>query len=813
MRIRLSLIITAVLACHLFLVPPLLTSQLPASISPSAAPEEAEIRAEKQQLTGNVYTLSGNAEIHYGEWILNADEITYDKATGDAKAQGHVVLQGGGHDEYVQASQAEYNIRLESGKFYDVSGSIGLRSGGGRTALVSETPFLFTGKLVEKTGPNHFIVHHGTVTSCELPHPKWLFSSQKVVVEVGGDARLYHSTFKIRGVPVLYFPFATHPVKPYPRESGFLVPTFGHSNLKGTVFGDSFYWAINRSADVTLGAQFFSRRGWSQNLDFRMRPSPTSYIDLNFYGVLDRGVFKASTTVPGTMVKVDEGGQDVRLNAESRFPLNFRGVANIEYLSSYLFRIVFGEVYNQVVNSEVKSTAFLSRNSGAFSYNALVQRYQNFQSTNAGDVVTIHHAPSFQIGSVDQHLGRSPFVWSFDAAADGLARSEPSFRTATLIGRFDLSPRISLPLHWKGWGVRPELTLRDTLYTQEFIPSSTGPGAAVSNLVSRKALEGSVELLPPALERIFGGGAGNHKFKHVIEPRLTYRYLTGVSNFSEILRFDSRDILSNTHEVEYALVQRLFAKGLTDKRDDCQRSQIAVPIAPVTGTIRGATTPWMRSPENPCPKVPETREIIRWELAQKYFLDPEFGGALVNGRRNMLTTTADFTGIAFLTDPRHLSPIISRLNVRTSNRSEAEWDLDYDVKKARISASTAIVSYHLGQFTVGGSDNFLQTPGEIVLSNTQVAPTTLHQFRVLLGYGNPSRRGFNAATNWGFDANAGFLQYMAVQTNYNWNCCGINMEYRRFAIPGVRNENQYRFSFTLANIGAFGNMRRQERLF
>jgi LPS-assembly protein len=29
----------------------------------------------------------------------------------------------------------------------------------------------------------------------------------------------------------------------------------------------------------------------------------------------------------------------------------------------------------------------------------------------------------------------------------------------------------------------------------------------------------------------------------------------------------------------------------------------------------------------------------------------------------------------------------------------------------------------------------------------------------------------------------------------------------------VRNENQYRFSFVLANVGAFGNLRRAERLF
>ena len=45
------------------------------------------------------------------------------------------------------------------------------------------------------------------------------------------------------------------------------------------------------------------------------------------------------------------------------------------------------------------------------------------------------------------------------------------------------------------------------------------------------------------------------------------------------------------------------------------------------------------------------------------------------------------------------------------------------------------------------------------------------------------------------------------------DCCGISFEYRRFALGPVRNENQFRLAFSLANIGTFGNMKQQERLF
>jgi LPS-assembly protein len=59
----------------------------------------------------------------------------------------------------------------------------------------------------------------------------------------------------------------------------------------------------------------------------------------------------------------------------------------------------------------------------------------------------------------------------------------------------------------------------------------------------------------------------------------------------------------------------------------------------------------------------------------------------------------------------------------------------------------------------------------------------------------------------------GLVQYQAVQAGYNWNCCGIAMEYRKFELGTVRNEPGFKFSFTLANIGAAGNLRRNERLF
>jgi LPS-assembly protein len=178
------------------------------------------------------------------------------------------------------------------------------------------------------------------------------------------------------------------------------------------------------------------------------------------------------------------------------------------------------------------------------------------------------------------------------------------------------------------------------------------------------------------------------------------------------------------------------------------------------------------------------------------------------------------TGIAFLTQPTHLSPLISRLRIQTSARSDLEWDIDYDFKQSQINTSTALLNYHFGEVTLGGGDAFLQAASGVV-SQSDVVPgltsatseQSYNQFRVVLGYGHPNKRGFSGAANIGFDANLNALQYGSIQTAYNWDCCGVDLEYRRFALGSVRNENQFRFTFALANIGAFGNLRKQERLF
>lgn len=811
MTLRSRILIAALLFSFPFLSGSGLAQTTPRPAIPLAT-EEVVIEAAQQEKVGDVYHLRGNVVITAHNYVIRADEITYNAATGDIDATGHLVFDGGPHDEHIEASHATYNRNTDSGKFYDVVGSTGARFRGSHVLLTSSNPFSFKGKMVEKDGRDVFIVHDGMVTNCQLESPKWTFQTEKAVVLLGENAKLYHATFHLAYLPIFYFPYTRLPAERIGRQSGFLIPGIGQSSTKGTIIGEAFYWAINRSMDATIGAEYYSSVGWAQHGDFRSRPSENSFFNAHYFGVLDRNSGPTG---------VNQGGEEVRADGAAQLRWGFRGVANIDYLSSYLFRQTFSESFNQAANSETNSVAFASKATNGYFFNAMAARYQNFQSTIPGDSITILHIPSLDLGSVEHPIGSSPVQWSYDTALQGVSRSEPGFQTDPLVGRFDFHPRAALPLHIHGWDVRPEITLDDTYYTQDLMAGS-GIGIPGTEGVNRKAIETAVEIRPPALGRIFEKPVFNHRWKHVIEPRAVYRYVTGVNNFQEIIRFDARDILTNTNELEYSVTNRLYSKSAKEPENCVPEDSVSsempgggpqtIPPSTVTANSEKKT--------GPCSPIAAGHEVFSWELIQKYFIDTTFGGALVPGRQNVFTTTVELTGIAFLLNPRHFSPVVSRMRVQTGSNTDLEWHLDYDPTTGQINASTAYITHHFKDFFVAGSTAYVRVIGETVPAaptpqNPNPAPTPLefNQFRWLVGYGNPNKRGISAATNIGFDVSNQYLQYAAVQSSYNWDCCGVSFEFRRLALGSVRNENQYRFALSLTNIGTFGTLRRQERLF
>ncbi len=774
--------------------------------------DEVLIRGDEQEKNQDIYKARGHVVMRFRTYTLHADELTYDSTTGQVTANGHVVFDGGPHNDHLVGTHATYDVTRDTGVFYDVVGSSGVKVKNKDMFLTSSTPFFFTGKVVDKLGPDRYKVNHGYLTSCQLPKPKWQFNSDTADVEMGDEATMHHATLRIRGVPVFYFPWVQHPTE-FGRQSGFLIPVAGVSNTRGFILGDAFYWAINRSNDATLGASLYSARGWAQHGIFRSIGYNYQF-KAEYFGVIDeKGVPEGQ---PNAGQK--QGGEELRANGSIMLPDEFRGVLSVDYLSSFLFRLAFAQGFTLTsISSEVRNYGFLSKNWNGYALGFQSGLYQSYQSTTPGDVIEIAHIPTLEFSSVERPLNLYNLMYAYDVAAEGLSRNEVGFDTAPVVGRIDAHPYISLPTFLHGWTFRPDAGVRETYYTER-LQSGGGVavGKAISDPINRNVFSMAMDIRPPTLSKIFERKFLGYVMKHTVEPQVVYRYQTGIDNFDEIIRFDQRDILADTNEVEYGVVNRLFAKKTKSNAECFHHPKYELPSQ---GSDFAAKKDKDKTEPGTCDDTHgPAREVITWKIAQKYFFDPTFGGALVPGQRNVFDSTVDFSGIAFLTEPRHFSPIISRLRAQDA-QTDFQWDLDYDPVLHQVNASTLLLGQRLGssgQWYVAGGQTYMREPAETapISGQPSLGISIYNQYRVQLQYGNIGQRGLSTAAAVAVDSRLNYVQTATVQTNYNWDCCGVTFEYSRYAFaPTVSQENSYRFSFSLANIGTFGTIRRLQRLY
>jgi LPS-assembly protein len=788
-----------------------------------------------QTRTGTLYTLDKDVVITYGDRIIKADHIEYDSDTGDVVATGHLEVSGGPNSELIRASHGTFNVQSQTGTFYDVTGSVGLHRSAaprasaigpsgigpapGRVVYDNGNPFLFTGRIVVKKGPQEYDVFDGSVTSCQLPKPDWLLNAALFSID-GDKARAKNSVFHLLNLPLLYLPYVTHPVDPEDRQSGIMIPVLGDSSSKGITFGDEFYLVLGRSMDLTLGSIYYSERGFSEAGTFRYRGLGQNFVTGHFSALQDRGY------TPSGGVYTNQGGQDVTVKARYDLtsgldPGKTRFVVDAEYLSSYIYREAFTDNFNQAVSTDILSYAYGVRNWSGYSASLRVDRYEGLKPAPETDAqaaagvpvtnsqVTIFHIPDLTFDTTDHWRAGTHLVWSLDSSIGGLKRTQPVFTTGG-VGRFDLHPEIALPLEFAGLHIRPSIAVRETLYTRSrqtpFIPGQTPVEA--SGGFNRADFEARLDIRPPVLERSFDSPLVRRVFggeiRHTIEPSMTYRYVGGVSNFAGALRFDDVDIVSDTNELEYGVTQRLFMQPR--KPRPCR-------IAEVADSTDEDTAPDDTPNGKPAPPRCSSREFFSWRLGQKVFFDEHFGGAVFAGRRNILDTTLSFSGVAFLTNARGASPIVSRMRARPSEKLDLEWDFDYDTLQRKFTTNDIFADVHRGNVFAGFSYAGLHAPGRFETNGTPSSTTDFSQMRLLGGYGMPTKAGLSVAANAGIDLKLGTVQYGSLQTSYNWNCCGFSVEYRKYELGSVRNENAYRFNFTLANIGTAGNLRRAERLF
>jgi len=714
--------------------------------------------AGPQRREGNLFIADDTVDIRYGEQRLRADHIEYNDQNSEAFARGHV--QYDYQNEHLEADEAHYNVSTGRGTFLNVRGAVKIERRPNPTLLVTENPLYFEAREVEKFGNDFYIIRQAWITVCDPRHPKWQFYAPRAQVRVDKTMVLVNANFRLFHVPLIWMPYATAPAGAKIRQSGLLVPVAGNSTSKGFVFGDEFYWAPTNWMDTTVGAELLSRRGSAERGRFRAKPWENTSIKYNYFGVIDRE---------------KQGGHEQQFAVQSLLRKNWRFVADVNELSSLTFRLAFADTFGDAINSEVRSSIFLTHNFRGFSLNLASLNDRSFITTNPQTSISLRNAPQARFSSVEQSPWRRlPVYFGFDAFAGALHRDDVLIDTPAMVARTELAPRVSVPIHFGRWlGATTTAAFRTTYYGDSLV---AGTAATATPLLSNRAItrndgEFTLDLRLPTLQRYFGRwpteeSKAGKRYKHTVEPSITYRYVTGIDNFLQLIRFDANTTLSNTNEVEYGVTQRFWFK-------------------------RGDDQP---------------QELVSWSLLQKHYFDPTFGGAIVTGQRNVLETFESISPFAFSFGPRNSSPIVSDFKITPAGRFDTEQLLEYDPQLHKITSIGTLVK-------AKPYKEFFVTVAHFRLQADPILQPLANQVRVLTGYGSETHRGFNVITGVSYDITNSALQNQLVQISYNGKCCGIALEYRRIELGQVRTDNQFRVAFIIANIGTFGNLRHQEKIF
>ena len=883
-------------------------------VSDAAEGETVEVIAERQSKNGDVFLYEGYVNATLGDIRLQADRVTYNSVTGDMVVEGNVIFDQGA-DQRVTARRAEINWATRRGTFWDTTGFTN------RTAT-GEYIF-FTAERVEKTGPDSFELINATVTACEDVVPKWSFSAKRAELKVEDRIKLYNSVFRIKSLPAFVLPYAWIPATSSERKSGFLLPQTGSSNQKGREFKFAYYQTLGQSADITFRNDIYTERGLGFGAQFRARTDEKSYMNLGFFSVKDR-LFGPEGE--------DQGGTAFVADAVQYLPRGWLAVGNVSLVSSLRFRQVFSDDISQVIDPRRESTFYANNNTGNVSFNflaanettRLLRPARDNETTDVTGTdfdIKIRRAPEVNLTFYPKRIFDSlPIYLSVDTTLSALKREEAVdsdivLVTPAAVQRLDFQPKITIPLAtFGGIAVTPSVSVRETFYTSSIDPSATvfdperfasspddprlNPSSPdfdpsitlfdreladpiLPESFSRQYAELAVDVRPPSLEKVFLNEDGSRRFKHVIEPYITYRLIGGVGDdFERVIRFDERDAVANTNEVEYAVVNRFFAerkasefrrrrarrqnnndapdemepvapgrrrerkrdKNKPNKQDSEQTAPEAKPAEEQKlekgeqQEMAKGKTEAEKSDQQPStepaagqqkqPDADETDavaeatnenaptqpyEFLMIKVAQKYFFDRDFGGALTPGRRNQFYPINTLSGFTFGGRARSFSPAHVQVRYRPLASVFADLRMDIGSDDEALRNMTVSAGVSNDKMTLSASYYLSR---RIDLSPNSFEPGTFPGSQVVttFQFGDESR-GLYGGTRIGYDftdrlvsegtVSKGRLRNSRSYIGHQWDCCGVQFNYNTFK-AGLRNESAFSFTFTLAGLGSFG---------
>jgi LPS-assembly protein len=681
-----------------------------------------------EMVSANHWRLTGNVEmtIPPGTFKFFADEADYYIEENRLVAKGNVVFADA--DGRIAADEVAFNMNDGTGTFKNASGSMGLgnavRSSAG--AFPGQDPDVyFYGEVIEKVAARKYRITKGAFTTCVQPTPRWQMTTSSATINLDDYAFARSTVLKVKGFPVLYLPAIYYPIQSDGRATGFLMPTYGASSIRGQALTNGFFWALGRSQDATFVHDWYTKSGWGAGGEYRYVVDSQSRCTVRVYNFS-----QSETTYSETGVTVP-AGQSFQLTgtANQLIGTRFRARGFVDYFSDILTQKLYNQNVYQATQSRRTVEGSLSGNFGVTSTSALFQRTEYLTDRTSSSVygstprVSAAVAPQMLFGrpiyaSVNSDFARIPN----QRLENGVVITDDT------LNKWDLAPMLRAPLSRLTFlSANASASYRTTYYSR-----SRDENNKLTDIpVTRQFLNLRSEIIGPVLTKIWDtpGSATIERRKHVIEPTFAIDYTTDINNQAQVpLLNDASDfIVGGAARVTYGVTNRWFYRS---RPGDGQRSQ--------------------------------TREYLTVNVSETYYTDPD-------------SSLVDTTYVSYSQRPKEvsLSPIAVTARFSPAMGFDTNARVEYDVSGNGLQI-----------FSVGSNINGEVLSGNLSYNRQQPSPTS-----TVTSYmsGSSSLRLAQGkvtglyALSW--DIARGYVVSQTLAGQYMAQCCGFTMEAQIFNYP------------------------------
>lgn len=490
------------------------------------AEEPLKVTADRLEMLNETDMVmgKGNVDVNHENMHLKADRIKMNSKTGKGVASGNVLMED--ESSKITGDKLYFDVNSKKGEIFNAKGD-----------LASE--YFFTGKRVKKEGEDRYKVYDGTITTCFGDKPTWLFKCDYADLVVEDYAYLKNASLWVNGVPFFYVPYGVIPLRTK-RATGFLFPSIGSSNKDGFFINNSFFWAINDQMDSTVYLDYLADKGVRPSLEFRYAPSK-----------------KTAGQWSGTYLKEKDTHREfwkLQIDHKQEFDYGIMATAKLDLLGDNNYDKEYGDLAGDRTRRLTDSYLNLLKNGESKSLEIL-GRYR--ESVEYGRDEKYSLLPQVIFRNQREKIQKTPLYFSLESSYIGFDREIGTLDNN--VERFDFYPQFSLPFTTLPWMTfTPTIGARETYYSNGYDLS----GKKTSGF-SRELYDITASFEGPKFSKIFRyNNPAVPKVKHLIEPRVNYRYVPDMDDGDryKITVFDQIDTIGPLNIVQYSLTNRFLKK-------------------------------------------------------------------------------------------------------------------------------------------------------------------------------------------------------------------------------------------------------------